>query len=60
MKLDFSELENLFLNLIGGLLPENLSRDEVELLVERFGENWFEELGYTEPEYKKPEFDREK
>ncbi len=47
---------NLLLNMSGGLLPENLSKDENEMLKKRFGKNWFEDLGYSEPEYKKPAF----
>ncbi len=46
---------NLLLNMSGGLLPEHLSKEEIMLLRDRFGENWFESLGYSEPEYKKPE-----
>jgi hypothetical protein len=45
---------NLLLNMSGGLLPEYLSKEEVLLLKNRFGENWFESLGYSEPEYKEP------
>ena len=50
----FTEVENLLLNMTGGLLPEHLSMEEVELLVAKFGEDWFTVLGYTEPKYKKP------
>jgi hypothetical protein len=39
------DLENLLLNMFSGLLPENLSKDEIELLKYRYGENWFERLG---------------
>ena len=39
-----------------GLLPEHLSKDEIKLLEEKYGINWFYSLGYTEPEYKKPNF----
>lgn len=45
---------NLMLNMTAGLLPEQLTEKEIAVLVEKHGENWFEELGYTEPEYKKP------
>jgi hypothetical protein len=54
MQFTFNELQNLLLNMSSGLLPENLTQNEIELLKEYYGENWFEELGYTEPEYKKP------
>jgi hypothetical protein len=50
------QTNNLLLNMSGGLLPENLSEEEVYLLVVRYGDNWFEALGYSEPEYKKPVF----
>jgi len=48
-------LQNLTLNMGDGLLPEQLQPDEIKLLVNEFGDHWFEALGYTEPEYKKPE-----
>lgn len=54
MKIKFDEVENILLNMSAGLLPENLAKEEVELLVQRYGENWFEKLGYTEPAYTKP------
>ena len=49
------EVDNLLLNLSGGLLPKDLQPDEVELLKKEYGDDWFEKLGYTEPEYEKPE-----
>ena len=54
MDTDFTRLENLLLNLSSGLLPENLSQEEVDLLVDRIGENWFEDLGYNDRDYKRP------
>lgn len=45
---------NLILNMKSGLLPENLSKDEILLLIEIYGSDWFHILGYTEPQYKKP------
>jgi hypothetical protein len=51
-----NKLANLLLNMSDGLLPEYLSQDEVELLKEEYGENWFEELGYNELKYKKSKF----
>ena len=50
-------LDNLLLNMSGGLPPEYLSKNEVALMVERYGEDWLEKLGYTEPEYKKPNWE---
>lgn len=48
------EVTNLLLNMQSGLLPENLSKDEIDLLRNKFGENWFYELGYNDNEYKNP------
>lgn len=49
-----AELQNLTLNMAGGLLPENLSAKEIALLESSYGPTWFEDLGYSEPKYKKP------
>lgn len=49
---------NIILNMSAGLLPEHLSKREVGLLKRKFGADWFEKLGYTEPLYKKPCFDK--
>jgi len=51
----FDEVTNLLLNMSAGLLPEHLQKDEINLLKIKYGEDWFKVLGYTEPEYKKPE-----
>lgn len=46
---------NLLLNMSGGLLPEHLSQNEINLLEQRFGKDWFHELGYNEEDgYKNP------
>ena len=50
----FDEVGNLLMNMSAGLLPENLCVVEIELLKQKYGDNWFEKLGYTEPKYKKP------
>lgn len=55
-KIKITEVQNLCLNMMSGLLPENLTEKEVKLLVKEFGEDWFKKLGYAEPEYKKPKF----
>ncbi len=47
---------NLVLNMSGGLLPKNLMKDEVKLLEEAYGKDWFEDLGYDEVNYIKPVF----
>lgn len=41
---------NILLNMSGGLLPVDLSQDEIDLLKERFGPEWFHKLGYKESE----------
>jgi len=48
------ETNELLMNLSSGVLPEYLQKDEVNLLIARYGEGWFEKLGYSEPKYKKP------
>ncbi len=55
-EIKFTLLQNLLLNMACGLLPENLSVDEVKLLENEFGKDWFEYLGYLELDYKKPNF----
>ena len=57
MEFTLTPLENLYLNMISGLIPEDLSESEVNLLKENLGDNWFEELGYYEPEYKRSRYD---
>ena len=54
MPIKFTTVQNLLLNMSGGLLPEELTPTEVNWLEKEFGAGWFEYLGYTEPEYKKP------
>jgi hypothetical protein len=34
-----------------GLLPEHLTKSEIELLETKYGQNWFTELGYIEEQY---------
>jgi hypothetical protein len=53
-----SDVDNLLLNMMSGLLPEHLSEDEVAMLVERFGDDWLSELGYAEADgYAMPTFE---
>jgi len=52
---EISEVDNLLLNMSSGLLPKDLSASEVSLLESKYGENWFEKLGYSEPGYEKPQ-----
>lgn len=49
-----NDLNNLLLNMSAGLVPINLSKNEREILAKEFGPNWFDELGYKEPEYQRP------
>jgi len=51
-----SEVDNLLLNMTAGLLPEDLSQDECQLLKEKYGEHWFTELGYSVVTHKLPKF----
>jgi hypothetical protein len=54
LKIGLDDIDNLILNMLSGLLPENLTEYQCLLLTEKYGENWFEVLGYSEPAYKKP------
>ena len=50
---EITEVGNLLLNMMSGLLPEHLSKEEVTLLEMEFGKNWFEALGYDDEHYKR-------
>lgn len=58
------KVNNLLLNMSSGLLPKDLTEDEVEMLQKRadeqYGENtdWFIKLGYSEPKYQRSKFDK--
>lgn len=54
--MELSELDNLLLNMSAGLLPEHLSQNEINLIEQKYGTNWFYELGYNDTEYKNPKF----
>jgi len=56
MEFAMHEIDNLLYDLCGKLLPEHIDKKEVGLLEKKFGANWFNILGYIEPEYKKPVF----
>jgi len=49
-----SRLDKLLENLREGLLPEELTKDEVQLIKEHYGEKWFATLGLAEPSHRKP------
>ena len=51
---EITEVGNLLLNMMSGLLPEHLTKEEVTLLEMEFGKNWFEALGYDDEHYKRP------
>lgn len=48
MDFEIDDLTNLLLNLSAGVHPKNLTEDEVEILKNEYGEDWLNELGYTE------------
>lgn len=51
------ETTNILMNMSSGLLPQSLTQHECELVEERLGKNWFEDLGYDNDEmYSKPCF----
>lgn len=55
---NIDKFQNLMLNFLGGLRPQELSKEEVQLLENRIGENWFKELGFDkEDEFAKPSFE---
>jgi hypothetical protein len=58
--MQIDEVDNLLLNMKAGLLPRDLTESEVFLLEERFGDDWFTELGYTEEKHDRSPFDRTK
>jgi len=45
---EIDDLANLLLNLSAGVHPMHLQEDEIKLLQEKYGEDWLNELGYTE------------
>ena len=45
---EIDEITNLLLNMSAGLHPKHLQEDEVELLKSEHGEDWLNNLGYTE------------
>ncbi len=47
--------DNIVLNMSAGLLPKELSKNEIELLKNDYGEDWFHVLGYSEKHYENPE-----
>lgn len=49
-----NDIPNIIFNLSSGMLPTDLDGDEIDLLTLFYGKDWFEELGYSEPEYKRP------
>lgn len=52
------EFQNLMLNFLSGLRPQELSKEEVQLLENRVGENWFEEMGFDKEDgFTKPSFE---
>lgn len=58
--MQIDEVDNLLLNMKAGLLPKDLTESEVRILEERYGSNWFTELGYDEWEYERSKYDTQK
>ena len=54
---EISKVDKLLLNMSAGLLPVDLDKEEVDLLKERFGDNWFTELGYSDDKYERSKYD---
>lgn len=53
------KIVNILFNLSAGMLPKNLSREEVKVLEDHFGSEWFSEMGYKEDIHDKPTFEDE-
>ncbi len=53
-EIKLSKVENILLNMQGGLLPKDLTKEEVELLEKEYGKDWFIELGFNIDKYEKP------
>ena len=58
--MNIDEVDVLLLNMKAGLLPRDLTESEVFLLEDRFGKDWFVELGYDEEKYERSSHDRTK
>jgi hypothetical protein len=58
--MNIDEVDVLLLNMKAGLLPRDLTESEVFLLEDRFGKDWFVELGYDEEKYERSSYDRTK
>lgn len=54
---EIDKVDKLLLNMSAGLLPVDLDKEEVNLLKERFGNNWFNELGYSEDKHERSKYD---
>ena len=55
-----TDLDNLLIQMKAGLLPEQLDIEEVEMLKEVYGVNWFNELGYNDDTYTRSKYDHYK
>lgn len=58
--MEIDEVDCLLLNMKAGLLPKDLTESEVRLLEDRYGKDWFAELGYNEDDYDRSSFDKTK
>lgn len=59
MTINFSPLQNLLLNISGGLSLENLKEDEIQLLENEYGKNWKKVLGFGENKMSQVKFLKE-
>ena len=58
--MNIDEVDILLLNMKAGLLPKDLTESEVTMLEDRFGGNWFTELGYNDWDYERSRYDIQK
>ena len=58
--MNIDEVDILLLNMKAGLLPKDLTESEVTMLEDRFGDNWFTELGYNDWDYERSRYDIQK
>lgn len=53
--IEATPIGEILMKLSNGLLPGQLSTDQINLLKKEYGVDWFTKLGYTEPKYINPE-----
>lgn len=50
-------IDSLLVLMSAGLLPKDLTEEEVQTLKEHYGEDWFSEMGYDEWETERSKYD---